>query len=219
MEDKYNQSIDAASKRSGVMGIIGAIYGWSVLDMYGKFSKTGKFSAPYTEVFNGGTDIGIDVVGSLIEKRASSFDPLGTFMYGGKYRPFGTRATTLEMGTNGARSGLEFGGRMGAAALMGSRVVRSGLFGLEMASPAYFAVAHFSNPLMWGVGATWFGGRAFLGNISRAMRNTMYENMGRSGFEDSMGTYTSRQRAVRAIAESNLQARAAIGNEAQLFHH
>ena len=37
-------------------------------------------------------------------------------------------------------------------------------------------------------------------------------------FMDSQGSYTSRQRAVRAITTSQLQARSAIGNEAQLMH-
>lgn len=37
-------------------------------------------------------------------------------------------------------------------------------------------------------------------------------------FPDSQAAYTSRQRAVRAITASQMQARSAIGMEAQLFH-
>jgi hypothetical protein len=37
-------------------------------------------------------------------------------------------------------------------------------------------------------------------------------------FPDTRATATSRQRAVQAITESQLQARSAIGNEAMLFH-
>lgn len=37
-------------------------------------------------------------------------------------------------------------------------------------------------------------------------------------FPETQGSYTSRQRTVRAISDSRLQARSAIGNEAFLFH-
>jgi len=37
-------------------------------------------------------------------------------------------------------------------------------------------------------------------------------------FPETQSTFTSRQRAVQAITESQLQARSAIGNEAMLFH-
>jgi len=37
-------------------------------------------------------------------------------------------------------------------------------------------------------------------------------------FPETKGSITSRQRTVRAITDSRLQARSAIGNEAQLFH-
>ena len=37
-------------------------------------------------------------------------------------------------------------------------------------------------------------------------------------FPETRGSLTSRQRTVRAITDSRLQARSAIGNEAQLFH-
>jgi len=37
-------------------------------------------------------------------------------------------------------------------------------------------------------------------------------------FQDTQGSYTERQRAVRAITSSRLSTRSAIGNEAQLMH-
>lgn len=39
-----------------------------------------------------------------------------------------------------------------------------------------------------------------------------------TGFDDTKGSYTARQRAVRAITSSRYAARSAIGGEAQLMH-
>ena len=54
-------------------------------------------------------------------------------------------------------------------------------------------------------------------SLSRYGRDTRGLEFGK-GFSDSEGSYTARQRAVRAITSSRYAARAAIGSEAQLMH-
>jgi hypothetical protein len=66
----------------------------------------------------------------------------------------------------------------------------------------------------------WILGEAAVGTYKAASSMiTKYRGIELGGyFPDSQGAYTSRQRAVQAITSSQLQARSAIGNEAQLFH-
>lgn len=61
------------------------------------------------------------------------------------------------------------------------------------------------------------GGFQLYGGIANAARRATRMDLGGSFF-DTKEAYTSRQRAVQAINASHLQARSAIGNEAQLMH-
>ena len=67
------------------------------------------------------------------------------------------------------------------------------------------------------VGAMLYQGwRAYDKYATRVALNRGFETGGY--FPESRGAITSRQRAIRAISESRLQARSAVGNEAQLLH-
>ena len=66
----------------------------------------------------------------------------------------------------------------------------------------------------------WMAGEADIGGY-KAVSNavTRYRGLEMGGyFQDTEAGYTSRQRAVRAITSSQLQARSALGNEAMLMH-
>ena len=104
------------------------------------------------------------------------------------------------------------------AMLMGASRLASATNAYFLATdPIWFGIRFLGNPLMLAAGAAWFGGGAVLNNAAQALERNRYVRMA-VPFEDTEQSYTSRQRAVRAISESHLQARSAIGNEAQLFH-
>ena len=200
MRSDYLDSLDSGQDKHGNLGIVAALYGWATVDMLSKFRNTARFTIPGTGFLDGGKGIGKDMVGSMgiARKAAGITDPVGDLLYGKSFRA---------------------GGNFWGKATLGTSSIASGYLGwLNISDPIYFAATNLTKPAMWPLGIAWFGGMAIMNNAAKAMRKTQYVSMG-SAFIDNGAIYTSRQRAVRAIAESHLQARSAIGNEAQLFHH
>ena len=106
---------------------------------------------------------------------------------------------------------------IGSALLGLSGAAEAVNIGMNIINPVWSIASTLTKPYMWPLQLAWFGGLAIWGKAAKTLQNRQYVDMG-TAFTDSGATYTSRQRAVRDIAESHLQARAAIGNEAQLFH-
>ena len=200
MVNTYLDSMDTGGNKAGTVGIIAALYGWATLDMAADIRHTGRAIIPGTgKLFNEGKGIGSDLLarGVFKNKNAKMFDPIGDMLYG----------TTFRSG----------GSAFGKATLAASSAAKYTLTGLSFVDPWYFAATNLTKPAMWPIGIAWFGGLALLGNAAKGLRRNQARDFGNS-FVDSGQTYTSRQRAVRAIAESHLQARSAIGNEAMLMH-
>ena len=84
----------------------------------------------------------------------------------------------------------------------------------------YVAVGKFASAaiggLLYGPPALALGRGAImrLGQLGEESRRTHFD----SEFVDTQGSYTERQRALRAITSSRMSARAAIGGEAMLYH-
>ena len=151
---------------------------------------------------------------------------IGDMMYGKSFRAarMTTDATGLDSTGQYVFTSMLKNERsnFGRGMLGASTFAKASLGVLAIKDPFFYIAAFATQPETWAwsipVGIAWFGSRAVLGNAAKAMDRTTYIDMGTT-FRDNGATYTSRQRAVRAIAESHLQARSAIGNEAQLFHH
>ena len=188
----------------GPGALLGSLYGWSVLGMLSEFSKTGEYYVPWAGlVKKGGVRVsaigktwGIEAAEAGNARVAKGFGPL---LFGKKF-----------IGK----------GPLGATQLFASSAVGVGLSGMTWTDPVFYAfewavggVARSTLPLAIG----WFGGTAVLNSVARAMERTRYVGMNQR-FPETQASFTSRQRAVRAIAESHLQARSAVGNEAMLFH-
>jgi len=196
-------------RRGGIGALAGSLWGWSALQMAGDFGETGSLYVPWTGILPGGK-----------WKTSMIGEPWGV-------RPLNTVESSLKANfakddlglTKHAIYGSKFRGigRAGKALLMGSTAARVGLAAYTWTSPEFFAFRYMGRPSMWGWGALWFGVGKTLQNTARAMERTRYVDMG-AAFPETQQSLTSRQRAVRAISESHLQARSAIGNEAQLFH-
>jgi hypothetical protein len=194
----------------GLGSVVGSLYQWSALSMLAEFSNTGEYYVPWAGMIKKG-GIKISALGKSWGIReapkAAAIGSTSAFKvaYEQAYRPmlFGKKF----LGKNA----------LGATQLFASRAVGFGLASMTWTDPAFFAFRYLTNPAMWGVGVAYFGGAALWQNTARAMERTRYVDMNVM-FPETQASFTSRQRAVRAIAESHLQARSAIGNEAQLFH-
>ena len=114
----------------------------------------------------------------------------------------------LKMGTGAAFQRAAFGG--------GVQKVSRGVAGKVLLGRAAGIGLKAFNIYMWGalaVGLPMMGYKA----IAEAVRANRGLELG-GYFPETRGSVTSRQRTVRAITDSRLQARSVIGNEAQLFH-
>jgi hypothetical protein len=204
----------------GIGELAGTIYGLSLLDMVGKFHETGSAYLPGTGLLTGKP-----LSMSLVRGKAN---PLGIIskraplMKGGKFtKTFHNKLKSgalpeevLSRYVYGTYKGT---GKLGWAALGASRAVGLGFSVMTFTDPVWFTFAHWNNPIAMAMGAAYFTTLGAWRGASQAMERHMYTDMS-VGFPETPASYTSRQRAVRAISESQLQARSAIGNEAQLFH-
>jgi hypothetical protein len=204
MRSDFVSSEQEEYSKGGLGSVVGSLYGWSVLGMLEKFGKTGEYYVPWT---------------GKILRRAS---PFTTSMVGRAGR-FGIPKAALGMDLGTASLG-SFGikkmagiGRLGFAQMALSGGVKLGMSTMMWTDPVFFAFMNIGNPAMLLAGTAWFGGGALWKNSARAMERSRYVDMNQV-FPETQASFTSRQRAVRAIAESHLQARAAVGNEAMLYH-
>lgn len=204
MRSEFLEQETQEYQSGGIMGVVGSLYGWSTLGMVEQFSETGRYYIPWSGTYTG-TKAGVGV--SMVGRGKIGIAP----QVAGKVSDF----RKIAVGTKYVGSGA-----LGTAQLVASRGVGLAMSGMTWTDPYFYAfslltgsVSAFTLP-----GAiAWFGGSAMLRNAARAMERSRYIDM-KVPFMETQGSYTSRQRAVRAIAESHLQARSAIGNEAQLFH-
>ena len=197
----------------GIPAVLGSLYGWSTLDMLDEFSKTGEYYVPWSKMF--GKKISVSAVNKPwgIVERAPMGERLAMRAAGTISRD---QYKNYELGRMflGKYAGAS---RLGTAELALSKAVGFGMTTIMWTDPVFFAFVNITNPAMLAVGAAYFGGGYLVKGLARAARSDRYVRMSR-GFADTQGSFTSRQRAVRAISESHLQARSAIGNEAMLMH-
>jgi hypothetical protein len=185
----------------GLGAVAGSLYGWSTLSMLAEFGEKGEYVLPWS---------------SLIRKGGFRASAVGK-KWGIKAAVSGNRKLLGGMGPSLFGKKFAGAGVLGATQLFASRAVGIGLASMTWTDPAFFAFRYLASPMMWPVGVAYFGGLATWRNAARAMERTRYVDMN-VVFPETQASFTSRQRAVRAIAESHLQARSAIGMEAQLFH-
>ena len=202
MRSEYLENVeydyDRGNTAGALVGLAGGIYGWSVLDMLADFSKTGKYYIPWTGFINKGK--GPISYSMNIPKEA-----------------LGAGLVRLPEAVGGAITGkgaVEGVSRAAWGSLALSRAAGVGLTAMAWSDPVWFALTFWNKPLMWPLGYAWFRGQ----KLARSLEAHKYVSLGSGYFPETKETFTSRQRAVRAIAESQLQARAAIGSEAMLFH-
>jgi hypothetical protein len=203
----------------GITGALGSIYGWSTLEMLNSFTKKG--GGHYGEYY-------IPWSGLARINRNKPFAPLKPFAFSARNKAFGVTEEMLGANIFQASSRAGKGlvrGAWGTAAGYGqvalSRAAGIGVTTMAFSDPIWYAFEFGLNPATWWwsipVGAAWFGVRPILMNAAKQAERNRYVNMG-GYFPETQASFTSRQRSVRAISESNLQARSAIGQEAQLFH-
>jgi len=209
MRSEFLEQQQEDYQSNGLLKIAANIYGWQSLFMLSAFKTTGEYKVPFSSIVGGGgirvsaigKKWGVRPVTSAVEawglgSAKTSFDP---FLYGAKFRGVG---------------------RLGAAQLIASRATSFGLGAMIWTDPTMYAFMFLMGavkPWTLPIAIAGFGGMALWKNTARAMERTRYIDMNQV-FPDTQAAFTSRQRAVRAIAESHMQARSAIGNEAQLFH-
>ena len=197
---------ESPSLGSFVGSAVTGLYAWNLAEMAGDFSRTGsktygQFYVPWSGAFN--------------KKRGPRL-AMRTLGAGG---PLGVTDAQMQTGMFRATAGTMFksGSRAAMAQVAVSKISRTGLGIMAWTDPVFFALKYMKNPLMLGVGALWFAGPGLLREAARQSEANRYVEMG-GNFMDSQTAVTSRQRAVRAISESHLQARSAIGNEAMHMH-
>ena len=128
--------------------------------------------------------------------------------------------------------GLMSGGRMASRYFAGSLVAgaaSSALGGGVIGGAAAFAAAHVGVKHSWKVAAAAGGyyaakatGNAVMGVLKKGyqyrQRQKSINTSGSMAAFNTSGAHTMRQRAVEAIHKSHLNARSALGNEAQFMH-
>jgi hypothetical protein len=216
MQSDYLESVEQGADEGGAMGIAKSIYGWSTLEMFSKISETGRVYVPWASKW-----LQFSLRGRGIKaQRHGVIDPWGDFVYGEKFRGASPRVKVPTMSAEGVIGSTykRVGGRgFGNAVLAGSRMSKMFLQGLEWTDPLFAVVGNIASP--WRIPSR-LAVAASIGiwnNASGAMERARYVDVSNK-FTETQGSYTSRQRSVRAISESHLQARSAIGNEAQMFH-
>ena len=196
MQDIYtNSTYEKQEKYGWLLGTAFSLYGWSLIGLGDKFLDTGKWKEPLSDWLTHGHGASIDMLakGDVVRRNTNKL---------------------------GEKLGFKFAGatEMGKFSMRVARIGSVANLAMEATSPGYFFATNFANPAALAVGALWFGATGMIMNAAKSMRKGQTMSMG-NAFTDNGETYTSRQRAVRAIAESHLQARSAIGNESQLYHH
>ena len=217
MRSEFLQNEEEEYGRGGVVGLAGSLYGWSVLSMVEDFQKTGEYYAPWTGPINRVMGNKGPFTVSMINRRGGiqaamgpktlrqvQMAPVKELFFGSKFAGAGETAAMR---------------RLGYAQLAASRTVGSVFSGVALTDPIYYGFRWLAKRTIGGFigGVAWFGGAAAIQSTARALKRGQGVELG-GYFPDSQSAFTSRQRAVRAISESNLQARSAIGNEAMLFH-
>jgi hypothetical protein len=194
------------------------MYGWSTLDMLSQIQTSGRAFIPWSRFVGGGrAGLGVDLSGNILQTR-KQFLSSPQFKSGSKARQLIERGfTRTAWGSKFAPNFLSKAASIGESALAASRLSSVGNAYLMATNPIMFAAGMASNPLALAAGAAWFIGGSAIVSAGKAVERKHYVTLA-APFEDTERSYTSRQRAVRAISESHLQARSAIGNEAQLFH-
>lgn len=183
----------------GMTDFLGSVYGFSVLNMLESIQHKGRYYVPWLSKWTGSygaPGIPKDLVGKV---------------------GFGSAAKGLWGRGSAARQGLT---KFGALQTLGSKGVSSWFTWMAWNDPIWFAMKYrvWANPVMLAVGAARFVGVGLAQQTARNLERYQYSTLGVGQFPDSQAAFTSRQRAVRAISESQLQARSAIGGEAQLLH-
>jgi hypothetical protein len=219
MRSDFLENEEQEYGKGGVVGLAGSLYGWSVLSMVEDFQNTGEYYAPWTgpinramgkgkgpfnvSMMNRSGGIKARAIGPVTRQQAAR-EEIKQLFFGSKFVGAGETAAAR---------------RAGYAQLSASRAVGAVFSGVALTDPVYYGFRWLAKPTIMGLGfgLAWFGGTAAIQSTARALRRGQYVSMG-GYFPDSQSAFTSRQRAVRAISESNLQARSAIGNEAMLFH-
>jgi len=200
MRNEYLDNQTENEEQFSATGLLGTLYGFSTLEMMSKMPETGRYYIPWTGRLNKGRGIGFSMVGkgirenvprNLIEEKV---DEVFKKLHVPKHK--------FVANTWGGRKHMIM-----------ARGAGFGLGAMAFSDPIWFAMEYAAKPLMWPLGVAWFG----LRSVAQGLEKSQYVSMS-SPFTDTEATYTSRQRAVRAISESHLQARSAIGNEAELFH-
>ena len=183
------------------MGLfIGA--GWAGGIAERAFKKYGRWkgSAAATNAYYGSMRKGATTWGAFGAKKG-----LASAMPIGKY------ANALSMIK--ARGGGMFSFRTAKAAArlgVGKQFAMLAASGIGKAVLAGLNVAMWAPMVYQGIMGTVTGIRS----VGRSVPRQEFGNK----FQDTQGSYTERQRAVRSITSSRLSTRSAIGNEAQLMH-
>lgn len=180
--------------------IIGGVYGFSTLDMLNDVRKTGRYYVPWANAIANAKGVRRLGLNKFVNYDATrSIFP--------KLRP-------------GRISRFAGVGLAGKAMMGASRTVGVGYAALALTDPLWFAISAHSLGVLGPAiipGILWFGGKKFLSATVKNLEDRQFVRMNQP-YSDSQSAVTSRQRAVRAISESHLQARSAIGNEAMLMH-
>lgn len=186
-----------------VWGMAKFMYSWETARMLSKSPVKGYF-APGTigpSRFVAGQLAGRGLGGETVRRVAE-----GGLRFGGLT---GIRSgAALKMGTGAAFRRAIFGG--------GVQTVSRGVAGKVLLGRAAGLGLKAFNIYMWGalaIGLPLMGYQAIAGAIKT------HKGLELGGyFPETRGSVTSRQRTVRAITDSRLQARSVIGNEAMLMH-
>lgn len=204
MRNDFVSSEQEEYSKGGLGAVAGSLWGWSAISMLENFAKTGEYYVPWTG----------KILGRATPLTASMVGRAGKFGIAESAKGMGFSRAVLGTAGMGKVAGM---GRLGFAQIALSRAVGAGVTGMMWTDPVFFAFMNIGNPAMWLPGVAWFGGMGLLRNTAKAMERTRYVDMNQV-FPETQASFTSRQRAVRAISESHLQARSAVGMEAQLFH-
>lgn len=201
------------NRQAGIMGTVGELvkfgYSYSTLEMFAKGTKTG-YSVPWSRGIGKGA-IGIG-------------------------KKFGYNLG-VSYGSEGTSYGLSRGLRFAEPAIArGAPIYRNALGGYKQftgnylkATPAILRNVAMKKMIgrVAGLGIGYLNLRFAMlpfelaWNAYKGIAETGYarRNVETGGyFPETRDSLTSRQRTVRAISESRLQARSAIGNEASLLH-
>jgi hypothetical protein len=235
MRSEYLENVESQPSVGGMLGTAaGGMYAFSTLDMLYEFANPskgvspGEFYVPWSKWGPGGKKSWslLNKPGGIVERstQRSLLGKLDIAFRGTKEEAFAMLAEKRESFASMLLGGSKYKsmGSKGLAGLALSRGAGFTLGWMSMTDPVWYTMNLLStSPASWpfraAYGVAWFGGWGYLKGAARALQEKRYIRMGQ-GFPETQGSFTSRQRTARAIAESHLQARSAIGGEAQLYH-